>query len=111
MKILKQLLIIFTIIGTTKFCAFGQANPFINVLPSNSGIVTTGGTLDIIVTIGNTGPASTIAQGKLRPLIQVPASVTFLPIAQQVGLPTGWTIVSNTGSQIRVCNSSFLRQI
>ena len=32
MKILKQLLIIFTIIGTTKFCAFGQANPFINVL-------------------------------------------------------------------------------
>ena len=106
MKILKQLLIIFTIIGTTKFCAFGQANPFINVLPSNSGIVTTGGTLDIIVTIGNTGPVSSVPQAKLRPIIQVPASVTFLPSAQQVGLPAGWTILTNTGTQLRLCNST-----
>jgi Secretion system C-terminal sorting domain len=106
MKILKQLLIIFTIICTTKFYTFGQANPFINVLPSNSGIVTTGGTIDIIVTIGNTGPNSAVPQAKLRPIIQVPPSVTFLATAQQVGLPAGWTILSNSGSQIRLCNSS-----
>jgi hypothetical protein len=86
--------------------SFGQANPFINVLPSNSGIVSVGATIDIEVTIGNTGPISTIPQAKLRPIIQVPPSVTFLPTASQVGLPAGWTILSNTGSQLRVCNST-----
>ena len=86
--------------------SFGQANPFINVLPSNSGIVAVGGTIDIEVTIGNTGPVSAVPQAKLRPIIQVPSSVTFLPNASQVGLPAGWTILTNTGSQIRLCNST-----
>jgi hypothetical protein len=85
---------------------FGQANPFINVLPSNSGIVSVGATIDIIVTIGNTGPVSVVPQAKLRPIIQLPTSVTFLPDALQTGLPVGWTIVSNTGTQLRVCNST-----
>ncbi|MBK7763332.1 MAG: T9SS type A sorting domain-containing protein [Bacteroidetes bacterium] len=105
MKFFQQ--VVFTLATTlTTLNVFGQANPFINVLPSNSGIVTIGGTIDIIVTIGNAGPISTIPQAKLRPIIQVPASVTFLPTASQVGLPTGWTILSNTGSQIRICNST-----
>lgn len=86
--------------------SFGQANPFINVLPTNSGIVELGSTIDIEVTIGNTGPLSVIPQAKLRPIIQVPASVTFLPNAQQTGLPSGWTILSNTGAQLRICNST-----
>ena len=106
MKILKQLLIFISIICFAKFYTFGQANPFINVLPSNSGLVTTGGTIDIIVTIGNTGPVSAVPKAKLRPIIQVPSSVQFLPNAQQTGLPTGWTILSNTGTQLRVCNST-----
>ncbi len=106
MKKLK--LIMLFCIGTSFIVSksFGQANPFINVLPSNSGIVSVGATIDILVTIGNTGPVSTIQQAKLRPIIQVPPSVTFLPNAQQVGLPAGWTILSNTGSQLRLCNST-----
>ena len=105
MKIFKQA--VFTLATTLiTLNVFGQANPFINVLPSNSGIVTVGGTIDIIVTIGNTGPVSAVPQAKLRPIIQVPTSVTFLPNAQQTGLPAGWTIVSNTGTQLRVCNST-----
>lgn len=106
MKIFKRLLILFSVICFTKIYTYGQANPFINVLPSNSGVVTTGGTIDIVVTIGNTGPISSIPKAKLRPFIQVPPSVTFLPTAQQTGLPTGWTILSNTGSQLRMCNST-----
>jgi hypothetical protein len=105
MKFLK--LIIFTLSIT--FVALhgnGQANPFINVLPANSGIVSVGATLDITVTVGNAGPISTIAQAKLRPIIQVPPSVTFLSTAQQTGLPAGWSILSNTGSQLRICNST-----
>jgi len=100
-------LILFTLATTlSTLNVLGQANPFINVLPSNSGIVPIGYTIDIVVTIGNTGPVSTVAQAKLRPIIQVPASVTFLPTAQQTGLPAGWTILTNTGSQIRLCNST-----
>lgn len=106
MKILQQFLLLFFILCFAKNYTLGQANPFINVLPSNSGLVTTGGTIDIIVTIGNTGPVSTIPKAKLRPIIQVPPSVTFLPNAQQTGLPSGWTILTNTGSQLRVCNST-----
>ena len=105
MKFFKQ--VVFAITATLiTLNVFGQANPFINVLPNNSGIVAVGCPLDIIVTIGNTGPVSAVAQAKLRPIIQVPASVTFLPTAQQTGLPFGWTILSNNGSQIRVCNST-----
>ena len=105
MKFFKQLL--FTL-STTMITlnVFGQANPFINVLPSNSGVVIVGGTIDIVVTIGNTGPVSIVPQAKLRPIIQVPTSVTFLSTAQQTGLPAGWSILTNTGSQLRLCNST-----
>ena len=106
---MKQLKLIMLFCIGASFIAsesIGQANPYINVLPSNSGIVSVGATIDIEVTIGNLGPVSTIAQAKLRPIIQVPASVTFLSNAQQTGLPAGWSILSNTGSQIRLCNSS-----
>jgi len=84
--------------------AAAQANPYISVLPSNSGIVTVGGTNDFLITVGNT-LAGNIPVSKLRPVITVPASVTFLPDGQQTGLPAGWTILSNTGSQLRLCNS------
>jgi hypothetical protein len=87
--------------------AFGQANPTIGVLPSNSGQVAVGATNDLLISIGNTGTAS-IAVSKLRPIITVPASVTFLADALQTGLPAGWTILSNTGSQLRLCTSSFV---
>jgi SprB repeat len=85
--------------------AIGQANPTIAVLPANSGVVSVGAPLDLQITIGNTGTANIVAF-KLRPIITVPAIVTFLPDAQQTGLPAGWSIVSNTGSQLRICNGS-----
>jgi hypothetical protein len=103
MKNLKPL--IFTlIISFTTIIAMGQADPYIGVLPANSGVVSVGNTLNLTITIGNTGTGN-IAVSKLRPVIQVPVSVTFLPDAEQTGLPSGWTILSNTGSQLRVCNS------
>ncbi len=85
--------------------AIGQANPTIAVLPANSGVVAVGAPLDLQITIGNTGTANIVAF-KLRPIITVPAIVTFLPDAQQTGLPAGWSIVSNTGAQLRICNGS-----
>lgn len=86
---------------------FGQSNPTISVLAGNSGLVAVGATLDIQIVIGNTGSVA-IQQAKLRPVIQVPASVVFLPTLEQTGLPAGWSILTNTGSQIRFCNTSFI---
>lgn len=83
-----------------------QANPYISVSPSNSGLVGVGATLDLFIDIGNTD-VSNIAIAKLRPIIDIPLSIVFLPTSEQV-LPAGWTIVSNNGQQIRFCNSGFV---
>ena len=84
----------------------GQANPSAGILPLNAGgVVAIGATMDIKVTINNT-LAGNIVASKLRPVITLPAIVTLLPNAQQTGLPSGWVIVSNSNSQIRVCNGT-----
>jgi Secretion system C-terminal sorting domain len=91
--------------STANVHAQANVNPNIAVLPANSGVVPVGATLDLEITVGATG-SGTAAISKLRPNITVPASVTFLVNAQQTGLPSGWTILTNTGSQLRVCNSA-----
>lgn len=96
------------IIVPIALCSYGQANvdPYIYVLPANSGIVALGGTLDLTITVGASG-AGTVAAAKLRPIISLPPTyVAFLPDAQQTGIPVGWTIVSNNGDQLRICNNS-----
>lgn len=81
-----------------------QANPSIAVLPANNGIVAVGATLSLSIDVGNTGVGS-IPQAKLRPVVTLPGSVTFLPNGDQT-LPAGWSILTNTGSQLRFCNST-----
>ena len=106
MKLFKLLILIF---ASNYFVggAFAQANPTIAVQPSNAGIVAVGGTIDIIVTIGNTGIGS-IAVAKLRPLITLPPSVRFKDTDpfQNAGLPLGWSVLSNTATQLRLCNTT-----
>jgi len=102
---------IFLLFAFATIKLLAQANPTISVIglgtlnPTNSGEVALGAILDLRVDIGNTGSANIVAS-KLRPVITVPPLVTFLPDAQQTGLPAGWVIVSNTGSQLRICNGS-----
>lgn len=105
MKLLKLIILLLAsnyIVST----AFAQSNPNIAVQPSNAGIVFVGATIDVIVTVGNTGTAS-IAVSKLRPIITLPPSVNFLDNSFQTpGLPAGWSILTNTPTQLRICNSS-----
>jgi len=105
MKSIKFLVCFCTAIFLIQTHALSQANPSIAVVPLNSGLVSLGGTLELEITIGNTG-ITNIAAFKLRPVITVPNIVTVLPDAQQTGLPAGWSVVSNTGSQIRICNGT-----
>ena len=97
----------FLILAFATIKVIAQSNASMAVLPSNSGIVAVGATNDLLIVVGNTGMVS-IAVSKLRPIVQVPPSVVFLPNAEQTGLPVGWTILSNTGTQLRLCNSGYV---
>lgn len=86
---------------------FAQVNPSIAILPVNDGgVVAVGATMDVKVTITNTGTGNVVAF-KLRPNITMPPIVTILPTAEQTGLPPNWSVVTNTGNgQIRICNGT-----
>jgi hypothetical protein len=92
-------------IATSKIIA--QVNPSIAILPVNAGgVVAVGATMDIKVTITNTGTGNVVAF-KLRPNITIPPIASILPTAEQTGLPAGWSVVTNTGNgQIRICNGT-----
>jgi hypothetical protein len=106
MKKVKSILMYF-LLAPIAINSFGQANvnPGIAVLPGNSGVVAVGASLDLQITINVSG-TGTVAVAKLRPVVTVPASVIFLADGLQTGLPLGWTIISNTGSQLRICNTT-----
>jgi len=105
MRIFKLLILFCVPFFFLKQNGFCQANPSMAVAPLNAGLVSLGGTIDLEITVGNTG-ISNIAAYKLRPVITVPAIVSILPNVEQTGLPAGWSIVTNTGLQIRICNGA-----
>lgn len=106
MKLIKlMMLFLITLVGVSS--ASGQANAYINLLTQNGGQANLGGTVFVEITVGNTGPISPIGINKVRAAITVPIAIaSVLPNAQQTGLPPGWTILTNTGSAITVCNGS-----
>lgn len=84
-----------------------QSNASINVLTLNGGMVNVGGTVDLQVTVGNTGPSASIGVNKVRAQISVPIAIAnAAPNAEQTGLPPGWIILTNTGGGITVCNGT-----
>jgi Secretion system C-terminal sorting domain len=103
MKNIKIVFLSFVIVFSTITTKAQNADPTIAVTPSNAGIVAVGATIDIVVTVGN-ALAGNIAPGRMRPTCQIPSSVIYP--ASQPGLPTGWTILSNSNGIIRLCNSS-----
>jgi hypothetical protein len=86
--------------------AAAQANAYINILTQNSGQVPVGGTVNIEVTVGNSGPVSPIGVNKVRAQISVPIAICNILPAQT--LPAGWTISAYVGggSSITVCNGT-----
>ncbi len=106
MKLLKTLFLS-AIAAFTFSTVSGQANASINILTLNGGIVNVGGTVDVQVTVGNTGPVSSIGVNKVRAQISIPVAIAnAAPNAEQTGLPAGWIILSNTGGVITVCNGT-----
>jgi SprB repeat len=105
MKIIKLLMLFCIGAFFVSSTASGQANAFLNILTQNSGQVNLNGVVNIQVEVGNSGPNNILAS-KVKTTITVPiALVSVLPNAQQV-LPAGWSIISNTGSAITLCNGT-----
>jgi hypothetical protein len=107
---MKQIKLLFVSILSMVFIsnyATAQTNAAINILTDNSGLVGVGETIDLQVTVTNTGATNSIGVNKVRPQISIPSAIaTALPNAQQTGLPVGWIITTNTGGVITICNGT-----
>lgn len=104
MKLFKLFMLLFAgAFLTTEVAA--QANASLNMLTLNSGdVIINGGSGTLQATVGNTGPTSTIPAGRINVTITAPTSISIA--ATQSGLPAGWTVVSNNGTFIVLCNSA-----
>jgi hypothetical protein len=105
MKIFKSIALFF--VCALAYMGASAQDPSINITALSSGIVNVGGQLFLQVDITNNDATNTIVANKLRPQISVPASISqFSLTASDHSLPSGWTITSNTGSVIRITNTT-----
>lgn len=83
-----------------------STNANINMVTANAGVVTQGNTIDLFVSVANTG-VNPIQVNRVRPSISVPVALCSAAInALQTGLPPGWIITNNTGANITICNGT-----
>lgn len=103
MKLIKLIVLLF--LGAFAVTgASAQANATLNMLTLNSGDIISNGSGTLQATVGNTGPSTTIPNGRINLQITVPPTITIA--ATQSGLPAGWTVTNNNGTVINICNSS-----
>lgn len=103
MKLIRTLFL-FCAVFALSFKGYTQ-NASLNILTLNSGIVTVGNNVFLQVDVTNTDPTGTISQNKVRPQISVPSGICMIPASGHT-LPSGWTITSNSGSVIRITNTT-----
>ncbi len=80
-------------------------NVSLNILTRNAGTVNLGGTVFVEITLANTSSSVSVPVNKVRPQISVPTSIVSIPSSGHQ-LPAGWSIISNAGGVIRLCNGS-----
>lgn len=78
-------------------------NAMINILTQNAGIVKKGDKLFAEVSITNTNSKGFIGTYKLKVKISVPKQIVSIDSIDHI-LPTGWRILSNNGSFIKLSN-------
>ena len=101
MKLFK-LTTLFALFAFTSIRADSQ-NVLINILTQNSGIVKRGNSIFLEVIVNNTDAKSFVDIFKINAQISVPAEIVKIDSAGHV-LPTGWKIISNNDSTIRLSN-------
>jgi hypothetical protein len=102
MKITVLLIVLFT---THLFCnnLFSQ-NLSINVITRDAGVVKKGGVIFFDAAINNTDPAALAGVYKLKVQVSIADSSVVAIKSTGHNLPTGWQIISNTGTVITLSN-------
>lgn len=103
MKLLKILILFLA--GAFVYKGAAAQDASINLLAGSGGVVSVGGQLFLQVDVTNNDATGTIVANKVRPQISVPAGISIIPATGHT-LPSGWTITSNTGSVIRITNTT-----
>jgi SprB repeat len=81
-------------------------NANINIVTANAGVVGQGATIDLSVSVANTG-SNPILANRVRPSISIPIAIaSALANGFQTGLPSGWVITANSGATITICNGT-----
>jgi uncharacterized repeat protein (TIGR01451 family) len=102
-----KLFLLFLVTGFMFKNAVAQTNASLNIVSANSGVVNQGSTLELTVTVTNTG-SNPISAQRVRVQISVPSAVG-LPLAtgSQNALSSNWIVTSNTaGGVITICNNT-----
>ena len=102
MKLLKFLRLVCIGTSTSKM-AVGQ-NVLMNILTKNSGRIKKNKITFLEVTICNTSASVSVPTYKLKPQFNFPSELVTISASGHV-LPSGWTILSNTGSTITLSNA------
>jgi len=99
--------LIYFILPMTLLCQLHThaQNISINILTQNGGVVKTGDTVSLEITILNTDPADTLSAYKIRPQISIPGA--FVKVAEKGHqLPAGWAITQVETGVIRLTNGT-----
>jgi SprB repeat len=105
MKIFKIFMLF--LVATFAFKGAAAQDASINILAGGSGIVTVGGSIFLQVDVTNNDATGIIVANKVRPQISAPTGISSISLnAADHTLPAGWTITSNTGSVIRITNTT-----
>jgi hypothetical protein len=103
MKLFRTIFLVLT--GALAFKTVAAQNVLLNILTRNSGLVNSGGTVNLEITVCNTDATDSVPVYKLKPQISVPAAIASIPTTGH-SLPPGWTIANNDGSTIRISNGT-----
>lgn len=91
---------------STFICEFAfSQNILINVLSKNSGVLKTGETGYLEISICNTSSLIPLMAYKIKPQVSFPVSIVAISDTGHV-LPSGWSILSSTDGIIRLSNGS-----
>ena len=89
------------------FMSASAQDPSINVVLGSSGVTSVGGNIFLQVDVTNNDAITSIVANKTRPQISVPTSICSISlIAGDHILPSGWTIITNNGSAIKISNTT-----
>lgn len=103
MKVLKISVITFLTMVISEYAC--SQNILINVLTKNAGVLQVGDSGFLEISICNTSSLIPLMAYKIKPQVSFPVSLVNISDTGHI-LPSGWSILSNSGGILRLSNGS-----